>query len=268
MLIAKKLKYPAYAYVQDRIGWANFYKKFFVPDVKTKLKFSKNKKLKNRIKVTGDLMIDSVSNMKKWSPHKNVITFFPGSRQWQIDHTTPIYQNILSEIKKILPAASFQVASSPFVKAKPIKGAKMVGLEDSYKSELAITIPGTNTARLASMGIPMLVVFPLDNPDVIPLEGIPHFIGMIPYFGSKFKRLLADTVNKKVNFFALPNIKAKKEIIPEIRGVINPKEVAQKTVSLIKNIDQRIKMSEELQKSMGKPGAALRIMEEINETLH
>ena len=264
ILVSKKVKYPAYAYVQDRAGWTGSYKKFFVPDAETKKKL----KLKKKVKVVGNLMVDSIETMKKWSPQKNVITFLPGSRNWQINHTTPIYKKIIEHIRTEMPQISFQLVSSPFIKAKPIQGVKMIGLDDVYNSELVITIPGTNTARLAALGMPMLVVFPLDNPDVIPLEGLPHYIGKIPYIGSKFKRVLVDTLNKKIKYFALPNMKADREIVPEIRGVIDPASVALKAITLLKDLDRRENMSDELKKAMGNAGAAEKIAEEINETLH
>jgi lipid-A-disaccharide synthase len=267
ILIAGKVKYPALAYVQDRIGWKKFYKKFLVPDAETRNKLGKNNDLKNKIKVVGNLMVDSVAHLKKWSPQKNVVTFMPGSRGWQIKHMTPLYEKIMEYIKIERPDIDFQLVSSPFVKAQPIKGAKIINFEEVINSELVITIPGTNTARLAMLGVPMISIFPLDDPDVIPLEGLPHFIGKIPYLGSKFKQLLADMINRRTKFFALPNMKAGKEIVPEIRGTIDPLSVAIKAFDLLKDAKKRKNISKELIAVMGKPGAALKIMEEIDETL-
>ena len=267
MLIAKKVRYPALAYLQDRIAWVKFYKKFFVTDSQSYAKLAKNDNLKQKISIIGNLMVDSVAQFPKWSPEKNVITFLPGSRTWQINHMTPIYEKIMQHIKIEIPQVTFQLVNSPFEKALPIPGAKMVNFEEAFNSELVITIPGTNTARLAALGIPMLVVFPLDNPDVIPLEGLAHYIGKIPYLGSKFKKTLADSLNKKIKFFALPNIKADKEVVPEIRGNIEPAAVALKAISLLKETNKRKEISDELKRSMGEPGASLKIMEGIDEAL-
>ncbi len=264
VLVAKKLKYPAYAYVQDFIGWYGFYKKFFVPDLQSYEKFSR---AKPKSKIIGNLMVDSVADIPKWNPEKDVITFLPGSRKWQINHTTPLYEKIICEIKKQLPQAKFQVVSSPFEKALEIRGAKTIAFEQVHNSELIITIPGTNTARLAALGMPMIVVFPLDNPDVIPLEGIAHFISLVPYFGSKFKKYLATTLNKKVKYFALPNIKANKEIIKEIRGEVNPKQVADEAIKLINDKNKQRELSKTLVKAMGVAGASNNIAEELNEAL-
>ena len=267
VLVAKKVNYPAFAYVQDRIAWSKFYQEFYAPDKQSKKKLAKGKKLEEKVKIIGNLMVDSVTSLSPWSPEKNTLTFMPGSRDWQIKHMTPIYKKIINILKTKMPELKFQLVNSPFEKAINIDGAKRINFEDAHNSELVITIPGTNTARLAARGIPMLVVFPLDDPDVIPLEGLPHYIGMIPYFGSKFKRFLADTLNRRIKFFALPNIKAGKEITPEIRGIIKEEEIANGVISLLKNNQTRRKMSQDLKTAMGTPGAAAKIAEEINETL-
>ncbi len=267
MLVAKKLKYPAFAYLQERIAWTRFYKKFFVSDNQSYAKLARNDGLKQKIKVVGNLMVDSVSKLNKWSPERNVITLLPGSRAWQIEHMTPIYEEIIRHIKAEMPQVTFQLVSSPFEKAIGIKGTQTIGFEEVFNSELAITIPGTNTGRLAALGIPMLVIFPLDNPDVIPLDGLAHYLGKVPYLGSKFKRKLIDTLNKKIKFFALPNIKADKKIVPEIRGKIEPAAVALKTISLLKDMRKRKEMSRESVKAMGESGASIKIMEELDEAL-
>jgi lipid-A-disaccharide synthase len=267
MLVARKLKFPAFAYVQERIAWKKFYQLFFVPDEDTYKKWAKDPVLNKKIKVIGNLMTDSVSGQKSWSPEKNVITFMPGSRAWQIQYMTNLYEKIMIAMKTEMPALKFQVVTSPFESAKPIGNAKIISFAEAFNSELVITIPGTNTARLAARGIPMLVVFPLDKVEVIPLEGAAHYIGMLPYFGKKFKKLFAHILNQNTKFFALPNIKAGQEIVPEIRGKVEPAKVAEAALSLLNNLDQRKKMSKELFQSMGKTGAAKKIAEEINEAL-
>jgi len=259
VLIAKKLKYPAYAYVQDYIGWVGFYKKFFVPDIQSLAKLDRRGLLKDKIEIIGNLMVDSIQELPKWQPQENVITFMPGSRAWQIKHTTPIYKRIMHEISQLAPDTSYQVVSSPFETAIDIPDAKTISFEEAHNSELVITIPGTNTARLAARGIPMLVVFPLDNIDVIPLEGIAHYISKIPYFGIRLKKKFAEIMNKQTRFFALPNIKADKEVVEEIRGVIDPAQVATKAIALLKDKQKRQQMSAELIQAMGQAGAAKQI---------
>ena len=140
----------------------------------------------------------------------------------------------------------------------------MVEFENIHNSEIVVTIPGTNTAKIAARGIPMVVVFPLNHPEVIPLEGIADLFGKIPVMGKAFKKALAHIVNRKTKFFALPNQKADREIAPEIRGNIDPLSVALKVLLLLNDKEKRKKMSIELMNAMGKPGAARKIAEEFN----
>lgn len=262
MLVAKKQKYPAYAYLGERLAWKKFYRKFFVPDQLAFKKFSRQLP-KEKLQIVGDLMVDSIVELKKWQPEANVITFMPGSRKWEIDYMTPFYKEVMALMRKEVPGSKFQVVSSPFVKSHPIEGARTVEFKDIYNSEIVVTIPGTNTAKIAARGIPMVVVFPLNHPEVIPMEGLAELIGKLPVMGRAFKKWVANTVNRKTLFFALPNQKAGREIVPEIRGIIEPLGVALKVLLLLNDQEKRKKMSAELISSMGKPGAAKRIVEEI-----
>jgi hypothetical protein len=263
MLIARRLKYPAYAYIDERIAWKKFYRKFFVPDRSTYDKFERTTPA-GKLEISGDLMVDSVAGLKKWAPAENVVTFMPGSRQWEIDYMTPLYKEIMALIKKELPEVKFQLVSSPFVPAQPIEGTRLIPFEAVENSAVIVTIPGTNTAKIAARGIPMVVVFPLNHPEVIPMEGIADLIGQLPVAGKMFKKWVAETVNKKTKFFALPNQKADRELAPEIRGIIDPLGVAMKVVELLRHPELRETMSRELAAAMGEPGAAKKIAREIN----
>jgi len=208
-------------------------------------------------------MVDSVQSLKKWDPEPRVLTFMPGSRKWEIDYMTPLYKKVIELIKKVSQEVKFQVVSSPFIKAHPIEGAKTIEFDDIDNSELVVTIPGTNTAKIAARGIPMLVVFPLNHPEVIPLEGLAEVIGRFPLMGKPFKKVVANLVNNRTRFFALPNQKAGREITPELRGKLDPISVAFRTMLLLNDPAKREKMSRELVEAMGKPGAAKKIAEEI-----
>ncbi|MFH1386309.1 MAG: hypothetical protein ABIH50_01420 [bacterium] len=263
MVVAKKLKYPAYAYLNERIAWKGFYTKFFVADEDAYKSFAKQV-TKEKLQIVGNLMVDSVADLKKWAPETNVVTFMPGSRKWEIDYMTPFYKEVIMILRKQHPGLQFQIVSSPFVKADPIEGVKTIGFKDLYNSELVVTIPGTNTALIGARGIPMIVVFPLNKPEVIPMEGLAGLIGSIPFLGKAFKGLAANLINKKTRFFALPNQKGKSEIIPEIRGKITAAQVAASISSLLNNKEKRQTMSNELLKALGPAGAAKNIVEAIN----
>ncbi|MBU1616585.1 MAG: hypothetical protein KKF06_02230 [Candidatus Margulisbacteria bacterium] len=266
MIVARKLHYPAFAYVQDRVGWKKAYKIFFVPDQQTFDRFRKQLPAE-KLEVSGNLMVDSVAGLKKWDPEEKTITFMPGSRHWEIDYMTPFYREVINLLRSEDPAIKFQLVSSPFIKATPIDGVRTVSFEEIANSELVVTIPGTNTAKIAARGIPMLVVFPLNNPEVIPLDGLADIVCRLPVAGPAIKRWLAKTINKKTKFFALPNQKAGKEVSPEMRGELEPLGVAMKALELLRDKPRRVKMSSALTEAMGKPGGAKKLMEMINASI-
>jgi lipid-A-disaccharide synthase len=265
-LIAKNLKYPAFAYLNERVAWKNFYRKFFVADAAAFHKFSKAIDQK-KIEIVGNLMVDAVSDLKKWAPEPKIITFMPGSRKWEIDYMTPFYKKIIEIINFQQPGIHFQLVSSPFIKARPLENTRIVDFAEISNSELVITIPGTNTAKLAARGIPTLMVFPLNNPELIPFEGLGEIIGKIPVMGKAFKRTVARLINRRTRFFALPNQKAGQEIVPELRGQLDPATVAQNILSLYQDKKRLASMSSQLLKALGPSGAARKIAGEIYAAL-
>jgi lipid-A-disaccharide synthase len=276
-LIAKKLNYKAYAYLAGKhIGWRNVFSRFFVPDDS----LFKNEE---KAKVVGDLMTDSIQVQPRekvrnhWHLKNDRLTlaFMPGSRHWEIAHMLPLYRKIIKILKSRIPELQLMLILSPFITVEDIEKYPEHSLFDVLATfdsisaaDLAVTIPGTNTAQIASAGIPMLVLFPLDNPEVIPLEGIMHYLTSIPLLGYFLKRLIAFEVNRKTKYFALPNIKAGREIVPEMRGSIKPKEAAEKIINLLSHPSILRNMEKELSTLMVRSGAANKIVEDIlNETL-
>ncbi len=132
---------------------------------------------------------------------------------------------------------------------------------------LAVTIPGSNTAEMAAVGLPMVVVTPLNKPELIPLEGIPGLIGGIPLVGRYLKRKAVLAAAKRVKFAALPNMKAQEQIVPELMGILRPEDLAIAVGNLIRNPDKLRAMSSRLKQVMGADGAARRIAEALAAAL-
>lgn len=267
MLIAKKLNYKAYAYLANKkVSWVSFFSKFFVPDIEP----FENKVDPAKLIGVGDLMAEPIPTLSKeearnkWhlNPDKKIIAMMPGSRLWEIKYLMPLYEKIIDQIKKDSPDVQFMLIISPFTQVKEIEEYKghhafdAFAYFDSIKAaDLVITIPGTNTAQLAALGIPMVVMFPLDRPEAIPLQGLAHYITMAPILGNLLKRAIAKYVNAKTKFFALPNIKANQEIVPEIRGKIDIKDASGKILALLLN-NKALEITSKALLSMMKPSKA------------
>jgi len=126
--------------------------------------------------------------------------------------------------------------------------------------DLAITTVGANTAELAAIALPMLVVLPTQHLNMMNAwDGILGLIGKISFINRFLTFLIKYFYFKKKKFFAWPNIKAKKIIVPERIGNISPKKVAKEVLLLIKNKDQLKSISDDLYKERGNKGAAKKL---------
>ena len=298
-MIAKKLKYPAIAYSEAYAKWPKIYKKFLVPDRLIYAKFKKQGYPENQIKIVGNLMVDSVKRSKSkkqifrqfgFDAEKKLISILPGSRGFQIQFTIPFFLKMASEMKRLNKNCQFSFIISPYLRPELLpkylkkSGIWMVKNRIKYKdisvlvvfkdqhnviaaSDLVITIPGTNTAEVAVLDTPMIVIFPEESTRFVPFEGIYEIIGKLPLLGFIFKKFYAKMLLFNTRFFAIPNIKSGKEIVPEFKGKIQPKTIAEKAVFLLNDKKKALKMREQLKTCLGRPGASRRIAEEINETL-
>lgn len=275
-IIAKRLNYPAIAYIQEHISWANRYLRFMVPDEKTYQHFAKGKN-KDKVTLIGNLMADSVNASEeelkakkesiilkyKLDPAKKIITFMPGSKKFELEFMVPFFKEVAEKILSQRPNLQIVFSISDFCELpaalKPLLTNFPVIPQAQEVSDFVITIPGTNTAQLAILEKPMLVVFPINQAEKIPLEGLAHFLTSIPFLGKRIKHFVARLIVNNKRFFALPNLKAQREIIPEIKGYLNPDQIMKSFLGIIDNKEALIRMQKDLKKSMGPFGAAQKL---------
>ncbi len=232
----------------------------------------------------------------KWNilPDEQLVTFFPGSRLSHVQESLPVFMTVCDQIKKELPKTKFIICLSPFVKLedieKLIKPKKHYHFEPSWGkltgemietsqgteikiaktnrfdlisiSDLVITIPGTNTAEIASLGKPMIVCYTWKAK--IPSGGIGFFLNALPLEGL-FKKLLMKIMYSRIKFKALPNALAEKEITPEIGVEKTAGEITSVAISLLNDKERRERITQELLQIMGGGGAAEKIAKKTIE---
>jgi lipid-A-disaccharide synthase len=72
--------------------------------------------------------------------------------------------------------------------------------------------------------------------------------------------------SKSIKFAAIPNIRADKEIVPEIRGIIEPADVAKEVIELLRSPTRLTQMKKELRKiARTTEGAANKVADIILE---
>ena len=130
--------------------------------------------------------------------------------------------------------------------------------------KLAVTTVGANTAELAAIQVPMIVILPTQHLNVMQSwDGIFGIFGKISFINHLMTFFIKRWYIKKKKFFAWPNIKAGKLIVPERIGIIFPKDIAKEVIFLMNNKklldDQKFKLSEQ----RGNDGAAKKLVKLI-----
>jgi lipid-A-disaccharide synthase len=220
------------------------------------------------------------------------ILLLPGSRPGIARNMIPFFLGVCELLAAQFPRAEFSLLLSPFLgkdivetvddawvhgimplpraqvtreEAGPVLvsegGVRVRLLEGEHEGamrsmDLALTIPGTNTMELACMGTPMVVVVPLNRPELVPLDGLAGLVGKIPVLGSMVKSYAINLYCKRVHYCALPNIKAHRQIVPEVMGKIMPADVARVAASLLRDRGQLQAMSEDLRAQLGQDKGA------------
>lgn len=301
-ILARKLRIPAFVYT-NRARWAKYFEKFLVTDRKVKEKFESQGISPRKIEIVGHLALDSIQITRRKeevfndlgiSPGQIVISFLPGSRPVEVEFMVPFFINAIDSLREDLDNLRILFILAPFTSKKQVtrllqdKGVELAE-EDNFLrartrggvslqvvrkrqheaisiSDLVVTVPGTNNLQIAGMGIPMLVVLPLNRAELIPVDGLLGLINpRIPPIGL-IKRHLIFRKNKKLKFISLPNIMVGSEIVPELRGIIEPEDIAREALTILRNPSCREKMSAELRKTTEGKGAVENIVNLILNT--
>lgn len=234
-----------------------------------------------------------------------VVGLLPGSKPFKVKYVTPLLLRAAELLWEEDPSIQFVLHQSPFTPlgqiAETLKDTRLqavtggcggrlvtvkddtyiftpngaqiriLGPEHHYPgmsiADLALTVPGTNTAELAILGVPMLVLLPLNKPEEIPLDGLAGHIGGLPFIGKRLKRMVVNALAKRLKLIALPNQRAGSELTPELKGTITPEDVAAASSALLADAPRRRQIRLDLYQAMGYPGAAAAVVGIVRETL-
>ena len=135
--------------------------------------------------------------------------------------------------------------------------------------KLAITTVGANTAELTALNLPMIVVLPTQHLNVMnSWDGIFGILGKITFINRFQSFLIRKWYIKNKKFFAWPNIKSNKLIVPERIGKIWPKEISKDALLLLNSSNLLSKQKENLSKLRGKTGAVQKLTKLILNSLN
>lgn len=227
---------------------------------------------------------------------RDLVLLLPGSRPAEVEYMTPFLVRTADLLRARAPEAAFVLSLSPFATPAQLEAAlagplaaesaaaarfvpaaandetqvgaietesgtqisvrKGIRFDLMAAADLALTIPGTNTAELGFLGVPMVVALPLNHPELIPLEGLAGLIGNLPRLGPALKRRLLPRVAARLPYAAWPNRLTQSFVVPELRGEVAPEAVAEESYRLLADPRRRACMAEALRRTMGEQGAA------------
>ncbi len=241
-----------------RPKFRHFVSHYFVPNRETAKKFARVLPA-DKFSLAGNLILDSVkysakNNKVSVTGEKLRLAILPGSRPFEYERAFGYYPRVAELLQEKFPNLSIFFPLAPTARkeiyTKSIKNAGYEYIEDEASCRIKITddfyvdivtenafdeiknatmavaFPGTNNLQIAFLGTPLICLAPTNYAEEIPLDGL---LGLIPNCAltRKLKKVIIERINKKLDFASLPNILAKKQIVPEIRRVIWEEDCAQ-----------------------------------------
>jgi|GEM_PF-535713 len=173
------------------------------------------------------------------------VLFLPGSRPLYYSFLLPLFEKIAAHMRAVHEYASFAVSFPDHVKAasmesisliapliKPFFGCTSRLIEES---DCAVAVPGSNNLEIVYREKHGVVILPLDRPEQLPLEGLGGWVEKIPFLGTIVKRNLVLHAERSRRWISLPNLLADQEVLPEVRGKVEPERVVENLEHIMKH---------------------------------
>jgi hypothetical protein len=288
VLLSKRLGVPCLAYVERPIAFQGFYDRVY---------YSGFERAKGE--VVGEMIVDAAhARTPERRPRANgrtTVGLFPGSREFMVKYMLPFYGKVAEDMAAGRPDLDFVVARSDFMPldyfaripsvddGRGIEGVDVrmerdgdaafmvtpAGVrmrlassgEVAALSSVVVTLPGTNTAELGALGVPMVMLLPTWSAELSPLPGLAGHLGRLPVVGKRIKRLAGEATVRSMKYFSHPNRRAGRAVIPELVGQIDARQVADAALGVLAT--DTAPLEKELRSIMGAPGAARRLAGEL-----
>jgi hypothetical protein len=302
--IGRRLGYKTLIYAEWEARWLSLVDRFAVMNDGALQKVPA--KYLPKISVVGDLMIEVEAQQPASAP-SNLIGILPGSKAQKLQMGLPYMLAIAEILKKAKPELEFVLPVAPSITVEYIAqfgdrvlnpivdlvggttatlhpGEKAYletasGLEVPLYTDfpaydplsqcvLCLTTIGANTAELAALGVPMIVMLPIYQLDAMRCwDGIPGILARLPVVGSPIATAINWLAFKQLKGrkLAWPNIWAGKEIVPELIGYFTVQEIAAVAIDHLDHPEKLAAMRANFSAVRGKPGAAKKIVDIVQE---
>lgn len=297
VLLSRRLRQPLLAYAERPPALSWFFDRVFYSGFETLPKAGMN------ADVVGEMMVDAARlRCPVRRPSRTggfVVGLYPGSRDYLARYILPFHAAVAELVAERVPGVEWMLAKSDFLSLDflralprneadvPLEGVELSWLEEdgrgflvtprglrievaapgavAARANVAITLPGTNTAELSALGVPMVVTIPTHQAERAPMPGLAGHIGRIPVLGRYIKRGLGHLILRKLKFMSHPNRRTNRMLVPELVGQITARQVADEVVRVLGR-DTRA-LEDELRATMGQPGASQRLVSAIADFL-
>lgn len=297
VLLSRRLRQPLLGYVERPPALSWFFDKVFYSG------FEKLPRAEMNADVIGEMMVDAARlRCPDRRPSRNggfVVGLYPGSRDYLARYMLPFYAAVAELVAERVPGVEWKLAKSDFLSADflralpamdddgPIDAVALEWREEgdrrflvtprglrievatpgsvAARANVALTLPGTNTAELSALGIPMIVTVPTHQAERAPMPGLAGHLGRIPVLGKYIKRGFGHLILRRLKFMSHPNRRTNRMLVPEMIGPITARQVADELVRVLGS-DTRA-LEDELRATMGQPGASQRLVSAIAEFL-
>lgn len=133
---------------------------------------------------------------------------------------------------------------------------------------LCLTTLGANTAELGALAVPMIVMLPTQQLDVMKAwDGLPGLLVNLPGVGSGLATVINWFAVRNMGLRAWPNIWAQREIVPELVGKLEPITIADQVLHYLETPELLDHMQHELRQVRGQLGAAEKLVQLVRDVL-
>lgn len=305
LMISKRLGYRTVIYAEWAALWVSYQDCYAARN--TLVLEQVASPYRHKVHVVGDLMVDLDSHQIPYNAQSPIIGLMVGSKSHKLAVGVPFSLAIAQTLHSLQPHTEFIIPLAPTVTLemithyaseahnpllRKIKGlpAQLVQSDEPYletpaglkirlvtsfpaydfllQCSLVITTVGANTAELAALGIPMWILVPTQQIDIMRTwQGIPGILSRLPILGKGFATLINHWLLRQKKLYGWPNIWSKQEIVPERIGPVTPEEIAQEISSYVQNPEQLEIIRSKLLKYRGNPGAALKLAHLVEQQL-
>ena len=259
-----------------------------------------------RCTVVGDLMADLSESARSEAPlpQGEWLALLPGSKRAKLRVGVPFLLETADRLAALRPGCRFLLPLAPTTSidellalagpANPIASSYRSGLPRLREPDLLVTPAGTpiqlvrenpahgalsqcalalttvgaNTAELAALGVPMLVLLPTQHLHVMQAwDGLAGLVARLPLLRWGFGLMLTAWRLRHRGFLASPNIAAGRLLVPERVGVITPESIAAEAADWLGAPERLAGMRADLRGLRGQPGAVASLAELVLELL-